>query len=81
MEVEEMIRILEEIIRDPDANPTARCTAIRVHHGFAEWSHPRRHSRGRFATRCGFAGATWASSTRRRDARPSTTRRLAAGAP
>jgi hypothetical protein len=30
MEVEEMIRILEEIIRDPDANPTARCTAIRT---------------------------------------------------
>jgi hypothetical protein len=25
---EEMIRILEEIIRDPDSNPTARCTAI-----------------------------------------------------
>ena len=25
-----MIRILEEIIRDPDTNPTARCTAIRT---------------------------------------------------
>ena len=24
---EEMIRILEEIIRDPDTNATARCTA------------------------------------------------------
>jgi hypothetical protein len=30
MERDEMIRILEEIIRDPDANPTARCTAIRT---------------------------------------------------
>jgi hypothetical protein len=27
---EEMIRILEEIIRDPDTNSTARCTAIRT---------------------------------------------------
>jgi hypothetical protein len=27
---EEMIRILEEIIRDPETNPTARCTAIRT---------------------------------------------------
>ena len=27
---EEMIRILEEIIRDPDTNATARCTAIRT---------------------------------------------------
>jgi hypothetical protein len=25
-----MIRILEEIIRDPEANATARCTAIRT---------------------------------------------------
>jgi hypothetical protein len=25
-----MIRILEEIIRDPDPNPTAKCTAIRT---------------------------------------------------
>jgi hypothetical protein len=25
-----MIRILEEIIRDPDTNATARCTAIRT---------------------------------------------------
>ena len=30
LEREEMIRILEEIIRDPDTNPTARCTAIRT---------------------------------------------------
>jgi hypothetical protein len=30
LEGEEMIRILEEIIRDPDTNPTARCTAIRT---------------------------------------------------
>jgi hypothetical protein len=30
LEPEEMIRILEEIIRDPEANPTARCTAIRT---------------------------------------------------
>ena len=30
MDREEMIRILEEIIRDPDANPTARVTAIRA---------------------------------------------------
>ena len=30
MEREEMIRILEEIIRDPETNPTARCTAIRT---------------------------------------------------
>ena len=28
MEREEMIQILEEIIRDPDTNPTARVTAI-----------------------------------------------------
>jgi hypothetical protein len=27
---EEMREILEEIIRDPDTNPTARCTAIRT---------------------------------------------------
>ena len=27
---EEMIRILEEIIRNPDTNATARCTAIRT---------------------------------------------------
>ena len=25
-----MIEILEEIIRDPETNPTARCTAIRT---------------------------------------------------
>ena len=30
MEREEMITILEEIIRDPETNPTARCTAIRT---------------------------------------------------
>ena len=30
LERKEMIRILEEIIRDPDTNPTARCTAIRT---------------------------------------------------
>ena len=30
MDREEMIRILEEIIRDPDTNATARCTAIRT---------------------------------------------------
>jgi hypothetical protein len=30
MEREEMVRILEEIIRNPDTNPTARCTAIRT---------------------------------------------------
>ena len=30
MEREEMIQILEEIIRDPDTNPTARVTAIRA---------------------------------------------------
>jgi hypothetical protein len=30
MEPEEMIRILEEIIRDPDTNATARLTAIRT---------------------------------------------------
>jgi hypothetical protein len=27
---EEMVRIFEEIIRDRDTNPTARCTAIRT---------------------------------------------------
>ena len=27
---DEMIRILESIIRSPDTNPTARCTAIRT---------------------------------------------------
>ena len=30
MDREEMITILEEIIRDPETNPTARCTAIRT---------------------------------------------------
>jgi hypothetical protein len=30
LEREEMIRILEEIIRDPDTIATARCTAIRT---------------------------------------------------
>jgi hypothetical protein len=30
MEREEMVRILEEIIRDPNTNPTARVTAIRA---------------------------------------------------
>ena len=30
LEREEMIRILEKIIRDPDTNATARCTAIRT---------------------------------------------------
>ena len=30
LEREEMIRILEEITRDPDTNATARCTAIRT---------------------------------------------------
>jgi hypothetical protein len=30
LEREEMVRILEEIIRDPDTNATARCTAIRT---------------------------------------------------
>jgi hypothetical protein len=30
MNADEMIRILEEIIRDPDTNATARCTAIRT---------------------------------------------------
>jgi hypothetical protein len=30
MDADEMIRILEEIIRDEDTNATARCTAIRT---------------------------------------------------
>jgi hypothetical protein len=30
MDREEMVRILEEIIRDPDTNATAKCTAIRT---------------------------------------------------
>ena len=30
LEREEMVQILEEIIRDPDTNATARCTAIRT---------------------------------------------------
>jgi hypothetical protein len=30
VEREEMIGILEEIIRDPETNATARCTAIRT---------------------------------------------------
>jgi hypothetical protein len=30
MGADEMIRILEEIIRDPETNATARCTAIRT---------------------------------------------------
>ena len=29
---EEMIRILEEIIRDPDTNATARCTGQQTAH-------------------------------------------------
>jgi hypothetical protein len=30
MDAQEMIEILEEIIRDPETNATARCTAIRT---------------------------------------------------
>jgi len=30
MDADEMIEILEELIRDPDTNPTAKCTAIRT---------------------------------------------------
>jgi hypothetical protein len=30
MDTEEMTAILEELIRDPDVNATARCTAIRT---------------------------------------------------
>jgi hypothetical protein len=30
VDADEMIAILEELIRDPDTNPTARCTAIRT---------------------------------------------------
>jgi hypothetical protein len=30
MDAEEMIGILEALIRDPDTNPTAKCTAIRA---------------------------------------------------
>jgi hypothetical protein len=30
LEREEMIEVLEQIIRDPDTNATARCTAIRT---------------------------------------------------
>ena len=36
LEPEEMIRILEEIARDPDTNATARCTAIRALREFPE---------------------------------------------
>jgi hypothetical protein len=36
MEREEMVRILEEIARDEEANPTSRVTAIRALRGFAE---------------------------------------------
>ena len=36
MEIEEMVRILEEIIRDPETNATARCTAIRTLREFPE---------------------------------------------
>ena len=36
LEHEEMIRILEEIARDPDTSPTARCTAIRALREFPE---------------------------------------------
>jgi hypothetical protein len=36
MDAEEMIRILEEIIRDPDTPATARCTAIRTLKEFPE---------------------------------------------
>jgi hypothetical protein len=38
LEREEMIRILEEIIRDPDTNATARCTAIRTLREFPQQS-------------------------------------------
>jgi hypothetical protein len=30
METDEMIQILEGLIRDPETNPTAKCTAIRT---------------------------------------------------
>jgi hypothetical protein len=30
MDTEEMTAILEALIRDPDTNPTAKCTAIRT---------------------------------------------------
>ena len=30
MEAAEMIEILEELIRDPETNPAAKCTAIRT---------------------------------------------------
>lgn len=30
MDREEMIRVLEELIRDEETNPTAKCTAIRT---------------------------------------------------
>jgi hypothetical protein len=36
LEREEMIRVLEEIIRDPDVYATARCTAIRTLREFPE---------------------------------------------
>jgi hypothetical protein len=36
MDREEMIEILEEIIRDPNTNATARCTAIRTLREFPE---------------------------------------------
>ena len=36
LEVEEMVRLLEEIARDPDSNPSARVTAIRALRLFPE---------------------------------------------
>ena len=36
LEREEMIRVLQEIIRDPDTKATARCTAIRTRREFPQ---------------------------------------------
>jgi len=40
METQEMIRILEELILDPDTNATAKCTAIRTLREFQEREPP-----------------------------------------
>jgi hypothetical protein len=41
MKTEEMVQILEEIIRDPKTNPTARCTGIRRLREIQETASPR----------------------------------------
>jgi hypothetical protein len=58
MTKDEMVEILEEIIRDSDSNPTARCTAIRTLREIEPQDRTRTETsptstpRGRLAGRC-----------------------------